>query len=132
MNMKNKSGVVLILVLWILVILTTLAVGLGRSTNIELTLTKYSVAKLKAKYLAQAGVFYAMDLLEKDASDNASQSVDTMYLCARPTQDASLEELFEERALEDGHFTLDYWQEPTEEDGEIFTTQIGETHEKKC
>ena len=58
---SNRSGVILIAVLWVLVILTMLTTSIGRNTSIELSLTKYAIARLQAKYLAWGGLVYAMN-----------------------------------------------------------------------
>lgn len=63
---KNNSGIILFAVLWIMVILSLLAIGLGRQTHIELTLAKYFNAKIQSKYMAYSGLTYAIDLVKKD------------------------------------------------------------------
>ncbi|MDD5729679.1 MAG: type II secretion system protein GspK [Candidatus Omnitrophica bacterium] len=53
--MKNK-GQVVIISLWMLVILSVLAISLGHRVSMALKLNQYRVNKLKALYLAKAGV----------------------------------------------------------------------------
>ena len=57
-SLRNNSGIILLVVLWTLVVLTALAMSLGRSTNIELALTKFSVSKIKSKYPVLVKVLY--------------------------------------------------------------------------
>ena len=56
---NNKSGIILIVVLWVLAILSVLAIGLGRSARIDLALVKHHIGKLKADGLVLAGYNYA-------------------------------------------------------------------------
>lgn len=79
--MKNNSGIILLFVLWLLVILSMMAIGLGRRTSIDLSLAKYSVAKLKADFIAQAGLTYALGQIKKDSKDPATAAFDTVYQC---------------------------------------------------
>lgn len=107
--MRNNSGVILVVVVWILLILTILAIGLGRMTTIEISLTNYSLGELRAKYLAWAGVFYAMNLIKKDTSDKTTSSFDSLYQCAVTLdQNDSLEKIFKNIPLEEGYFCISY------------------------
>ena len=65
-KLNNKSGIILIIVLWTLVILSMLAVSLGRKTSIELSLAKYAIAKFKAKQIAFAGLIYSISQINKE------------------------------------------------------------------
>ncbi len=115
-KMKNNSGIILFIVLWALVILTTLAVSLGRGTNIELILAKYSVAKLKAKYLAWGGLVYAIHQISLDSEDEDSKDKDTLYYCAIPIDsEKSPESLFKQRPLGDGYFEVAFFSQDTPE-----------------
>ncbi len=49
-----------------MVILSLLAIGLGRQTHVELTLAKHFKGKIQSKYIAFSGLIYAIDLLKKD------------------------------------------------------------------
>ena len=53
---NNKSGIIMIVVLWILAILSILAIGLGRTARIDLALTKHRIGKLKADFLSWASL----------------------------------------------------------------------------
>ena len=63
---KNNSGIILIVVLWIMVILTLLTIGLGWQTHIELTLAKNYKGKIQSKYIALSGLSFALDIIKKD------------------------------------------------------------------
>lgn len=104
---KSNSGIILFVVLWAVVILTTLAVSLGRGTNIELALTKYSIGKLKAKYLAWAGLIYAINQIRMDSEDAASNKQDTLYYCGIPMDaENPPESLFKEKPMQDGFYNV--------------------------
>lgn len=65
----NRKAQVLILSLWILAILSVLAVGIGHRVSMSLRLTRYNRDKIKALYLANAGLKLAIAELEKDTND---------------------------------------------------------------
>ena len=55
--------------LWVLIILTLLAVNLGHEVSLGLRLGRYAVARLRADALAQAGVNRAIIELDQDRND---------------------------------------------------------------
>ncbi len=63
MKLSNKNGTILIVALWTLVILTLLALGLGRRVSLEISLAGFDRDKLKALELAKAAIEKA--ILEK-------------------------------------------------------------------
>ena len=106
---KENSGIILLIVLWILVILTTLAMSLGRNTTINLSLTKHEIAKTKARYFAWAGFVYALEQIRLNSQDQSSNEADTLYHCGiHRNSQTSLEDLFKKHALKDGHFDVAY------------------------
>ncbi len=111
-RLRDNTGAVLLVVLWTLLILSVLAVSLGRNASIELSLVKHAIAKAKSKYLAWAGIIYAMDQIRQDSGDPASNQQDTLYRCAIPShQGKTPEELFKEQVLRDGHFSIQHLEE---------------------
>ncbi len=103
----NKKGSILIMSLWILAILSILAMGLGFRSSIEARLSKYNMDRLNALYLAKAGVIKCQDLLSND-----SNSYDSIYECGitlPPKQ--KLEDIFMNVKLADdpsGYFNVCY------------------------
>lgn len=96
-------------VLWMLIILTVLSVSLGRQTHIESALVKYAVGKVKSKYLARAGLVYAMEQIRLDSQDSASSTQDTLYRCAvRLAEGQSPQDMFKQRSLAGGYFDVAY------------------------
>ncbi len=65
----NKKSQALIVILWILVILSILAVGIGHRVSLAFRLSLYQKDKLKALYLAKAGINRAIIEIEKDTND---------------------------------------------------------------
>ena len=68
-KVENNSGIILFAALWILVILSLLAVGLGWQTHVELTLAKHLTGKIQSKYMALSGLMYVLDKIKKDKLD---------------------------------------------------------------
>lgn len=125
---KNNSGIILLIVLWALVILTVLAVSIGRNSSVELSLTKYAVGKLKSKYIAHGAIAYAMDLISQDSADVNSRIVDNLNFCAVPVNiEESLEDLFKGVPVEGGYFDIRYFSEG-QDAGAVVSTEIGETY----
>lgn len=107
---RNRSGTILISVLWILVILTVLTVSLGRNTHVELSLVKHAVGKMKSKYIARAGFVYALERIRKDSADKDGAKQDTLYQCGvRLGDEESPQEAFKDIASGDGHFDVQYF-----------------------
>lgn len=104
---KDQSGTILLVTLWVLVVLTALTLSVGRSTALELALTKHTVAKAKSKYLAWAGIVYALDQIREDSHDSLSGKRDTLYYCAIPMNEGHAPvELFKGRVVGDGYFEI--------------------------
>ena len=65
---NRQSGSLLIITLWIITILSVLAVAIARHLSIEVRLTKYHLAREQAKVLARSGVYLAMQRLTEDGT----------------------------------------------------------------
>ena len=106
---KGSEGFVLIFVLWVIVILTALAIGLGRKTAVELSLVNYSITKWKTNHLAWAGFMYAIDQIVQDTRDAVTRNFDTLYQCGVKIPDGkSPQDIFKEISLGVGHFDIGY------------------------
>ncbi|OGX23963.1 MAG: hypothetical protein A2787_02530 [Omnitrophica WOR_2 bacterium RIFCSPHIGHO2_01_FULL_48_9] len=105
----NTSGVILMIVLWVLVILTVLVVGLGRKTSIDLALTKNRIGKFRSKYLAWGGLVYTIEQIRRDTEDPEAKAYDTLYECGiRLEKNQSPEDLFKKIPLGAGYFEVAY------------------------
>ncbi len=108
-SQRNRSGIILVVVLWVMVILSVLAVGLGTRTGIDLAVTKHTIGKMKADALSWAAVLYALDQIQKDAGDKTNPPVDTLYRCAIKLEETQTpDEIFKDVALGEGHFDVYY------------------------
>ncbi|MFH1338993.1 MAG: PilX N-terminal domain-containing pilus assembly protein [Candidatus Omnitrophota bacterium] len=95
----RNRGSVLIVGLWILVILTILAVITGGRLSSELRFVRSQRDRLKALYLARAGINQAIAELEKDTTKDIDYSTE-------PWTDNP--EIFKEHPLGSGKFSVSY------------------------
>lgn len=95
----RSSGSILIIVLWVSIILSILAIGLAQRVSSGLKITQVCQDRLKAFYLAKAAVVRSIAELKRDKNDydalNESWS--------------SNPEIFKEVSLGDGNWTLSYF-----------------------
>jgi len=77
---KGAKGTILITTLWILALLTLLALGIGIRMGIDVKLTGFYINSLKARYLAEAGIRKTIALLDEDDSPNAD-SLNEIWSC---------------------------------------------------
>lgn len=105
-RIKKDSGIILLVVLWILMIVSVLAIGLGRRTGIDLSLTRFSLGKLRADYIARAGIIYGIHQLQRDTQDEETSRFDSLYQCGVALKEKTQEELFKDVALGEGKFDL--------------------------
>ena len=105
----NEKGVMMIVVIWILAILSLMAIGLSRRMSVELALTKYAMNKLKARYIAEAGLQYAMAQIESDTKDQKTSGFDNLWQCGIHLQENQTPEtLFHKVAVNGGYFDVSY------------------------
>lgn len=101
---RDNSGVILLITIWILVILTLFAIGIGYRVGLELRLSRYYVDSLKASYMAKAGIQKALFELEND--DN---KFDTLYACGIKLDEGETpQEIFQDIPIGDGYFSVGY------------------------
>lgn len=106
---NNKSGIILIVVLWVLAILSVLAIGLGRAARMDLSLAKHRAGKVRADFLSWAAAHYAMNQLRLDGEDAAFSSTDTAYTCGFAAKEGETpEEIFKNVTLASGSFDIGY------------------------
>lgn len=77
----DKKASVLMITLWILAILVIFALGLGQRASIALRLVRYQRDRLKATYLAKAGINKVISILGEDAKDPETANYDTINAC---------------------------------------------------
>lgn len=81
MKARGESGFVLLIVLWILVMLTMMALGIGRQVRVDLALARYAVGAVRARAVAWSGVQYAAARIAQDSADPQTASFDTFGQC---------------------------------------------------
>ena len=109
---RAKSGIIAVIVLWILVIVSLLSMGLARKTHVDLAIAKHSLAKSRSYYAAKAGIIYAKQLIAIDSFDEESQKIDMLYGCGvRISDGKSPEDIFKDIELQNGLFSLGYIDE---------------------
>ncbi len=118
---KKNSGIILIVVLWILVILTMLVLGLGRRTHVDLALTKYSVGQLKSKYIAVAGLISSINQIRIDTESQETSQFDDWNKCGIDLADGrTREELFRHVSFGEGSYEIGFLKSlDGEEDGPL-------------
>ena len=72
--MNNNRGVVLIIALWVVLVLSLIAWGLGRRSSLEVSLLETYQGKLRSYAAARAGLNTILDLLQRSPSTK-----DTLY-----------------------------------------------------
>lgn len=63
---SGESGIVLIIVLWIIVVLTAVALSYSYMAKVDYQVVKYYANSVKAEYLARAGLSRAIIMLRED------------------------------------------------------------------
>lgn len=103
----NKNGTILIASLWILAILSILAIGIAFRISLEMRLNRYYIDRLKALYLAKAGFVKAQELLSKDKN-----IYDSIYECGVALSgETNPEDIFMNIKLGEGAFSIVYKEE---------------------
>ncbi|MBF0532552.1 MAG: general secretion pathway protein GspK [Candidatus Omnitrophica bacterium] len=69
----NNSGIVLIVVLWVLAILSIFVFIVGQGAKTEISFAKYAVAKMKTRQYVWAGTFYALDQIKNYFPDGINK-----------------------------------------------------------
>lgn len=109
MRHQNKSGIILVAVLWMLAILSVFAIGLGRAARVDISLAKHRAGKLRSDFLSWASAHYAMNQLRLDTEDASSAAQDTAYECGFVLKENKTpEDIFKDVTLESGSFDISY------------------------
>jgi general secretion pathway protein K len=68
-RVRSRSGLVLAVVLWLLIILTVLVVGLGRRASLELALTGFRRDQFVSRIAAISGLMYSEALIKQERDE---------------------------------------------------------------
>ena len=99
----SKKGTILISALWIVAILALFAVSIGRESAVFLKITSYNVDRLKAYFIARAGIMRALEEKALEYRSNLSVEIDAL---SEPW--ANNKELFYNHKLGEGTYTVGY------------------------
>jgi general secretion pathway protein K len=110
-NIKRNKATVLITTLWIVAILAIFAISAGRQTAISLRLASYNVDRIKAYFIARAGLMRALAEKRLEYKLNRATSVDALS-----ESWANNQELFENHKFADGNYTVGYRYQTEEAD----------------
>lgn len=109
---RENSGIVIIIALWILVFLVIVAAGLSRRGAVNTQLSQLAVGQLRANFLVLSAVRYAQMLITQDGKDEKSSAIDTSYQCGFVLPKGSApEQLFKNVTVPQGSFDIvNSWQ----------------------
>lgn len=102
----NKKAQTSIIILWVLIIITLLTVSLGYRVSLALRLSKYQRNRLKAHYLAKAGINWGIVELEKDKTLNSYDGFNETWSTGRDAEDKAVFENIELKAGTQEFFSL--------------------------
>jgi general secretion pathway protein K len=104
MKRRNK-GVILVTTLWILTLLTLLALGIGIRVGIDIKMISFFINSYKAHYIAEAGIRKTIFFLEKDSNKNA----DSLNEIWSSGYDSNKEQfVLKDIKVGEGTFTVEY------------------------
>jgi hypothetical protein len=96
--------------LWITAILVIFALGLGHRAAISLKLARYQKDRLKAYYLAKAGINKAIAILKEDAQDPQTQDYDSIKACGVNLKSKEPQDIFSQNlGSENDNFVIGYY-----------------------
>ncbi len=117
----NNSGVILIVTIWMLIILTMLAVGIGHRNSIGVKLNRYAIDRLKSYYIAKAGVQAVIKELVKDMINPGTKDYDTLYECGISLAEGQTpEDLFKDIPFGEGGYSVSYERETPEGSSRVY------------
>ncbi|MFA6321273.1 MAG: hypothetical protein WCY36_05385 [Candidatus Omnitrophota bacterium] len=106
--MYNRKGTILVTSLWILAILSILAMGIGFRVSIEARLAKYNIDSLRALYLAKAGAAKAAyRLLKTPTTTDSLYESGVLFSSEEKSDPAKAAAVFND-SLGDGYFSVGY------------------------
>ncbi|MBI4336029.1 MAG: general secretion pathway protein GspK [Candidatus Omnitrophica bacterium] len=99
----HEAGTILLVTLWLLAMLSFLAIAIGFRTTIDLKLVGYQIDELKAYEVAKAGIITAINEIARDSEINT----DTLWECGvKLEKDEKIEVKFNNVSAGEGHFSV--------------------------
>ncbi len=121
----NKRGSILIITLWILAILSLLAISFAHHTAVGIKLTEYHISSLENLYICKAGIKRACYELNRDKAEDVEQGY--IYDSLNDSW-SSNQEVFKNISVGDGTFTISY---QIEDDNKDMITVYGMIDEER-
>ena len=115
--MTSREGMILVTTLWILALLTLLAIGIGVRMAVDIKLVGFSLNSLKARYLAEAGLRRTTTLFEGDGS-KIIDSLNEVWSCGYDFDEE--EYVLKDIELGEGAFTVGYEFGKDEDENPIY------------
>ncbi|MFA5146426.1 MAG: hypothetical protein WC515_03485 [Candidatus Omnitrophota bacterium] len=106
--MTDRKGTILVASLWILSILSIMAVGIGFRTSLEARLSKYNLDRMKSLYLARAGSFRSLEAISADGRDYDSMRECGIMISDEYGPEAGPSVFFSDIRAGDGTFSVGY------------------------
>ena len=116
----SRRGSILIITLWILAILSLLAISFAHHTAVGIKLTEYHISSLKNLYICKAGIKRACYELNRDKEENVYDSLNDSW--------SNNPEVFKNISIGDGAFTISY---QVEDDNKDMITVYGMIDEER-
>ncbi len=106
---QNESGLILISVLWVVAILSLIAIGLSQRLSVDLELVKYKLGNFRAGYAAKSAVPYVFNLL---VDEQRGEKIDFQSPCGHFMDEDEQKRLLDNVDVSDhAAFSLVYDQE---------------------
>ncbi|MFH1904730.1 MAG: hypothetical protein ABIK53_04300 [bacterium] len=121
----RESGSILIITLWILAILSLLAISFAHHTAVGIKLTEYHISSLKNLYMCKAGIKRACYELNKDKAEDIEQGY--IYDSLNDSW-SNNPEAFKNAGVGDSTFTVGY---QIEDDNKDMTSVYGMIDEER-
>jgi len=116
----NNSGIILIVVLWLTVILSVMAMGLSRQIGVEIQLTRYALAKVQSKAAAISGLAYAKaQMAWLSLADDVSEGETQYRLGFHLLEDQTPEDLFKDIEVGNNRFSIGYTRDDGSDNREL-------------
>ncbi len=79
MALTNRSGVILFIAVWALVILTVLSLGMSRGTRAQLAGARYQLGRMRSRHACYSALAYAIRRIYEDSVSEEGRGIDTRY-----------------------------------------------------
>jgi type II secretory pathway component PulK len=125
----TKSGLILMISLWILALVSLLSLGLAHRVSVNLKLVKFQKDKMKCLYIAKAGILKAVSVLGSDSipeTDTLNELWSRGY--AKEIEGGSY--IFKDISVGDGIFTISYIFDDTNSQSLIYFYGLSDEERK--